>query len=268
MRTLLAVTAAVAVLLVGASLSDDASPTTDGDTPVSGGAAQDGAVAQSPTAPQVPRPSPGRDQAPGAGELLQAAAHGDGDSWRDTAGTEYRLGLVNAPEQGKCFGAEATAERQRQVAAGFRAAVYSRDRYGRAVAVVTTADGTNLNVHLARQGFVDDRYLNDFREENAALAGELDVAFAEARARGRGLWSACAAGQEAAVPPPAAPAAAARGGCHPDYLTCIPVAGDGSGNGRGNDLDCGNLQGSVQARQAGVDPYRLDGDGDGVGCDG
>lgn len=143
--------------------------------------------------------------------LLRAAAHGDGDSWRDTAGRDHRLGMVNAPGQDECFGAEATAERQRQVAAGFRAQVYSVDRYGRSVSLVTTVDGVALNVHMARQGFVDDRYLADFRHEHPALAAELDEAFAEARAHARGLWSACGGDAAPASPvtdvAPAGPAA-------------------------------------------------------------
>jgi endonuclease YncB( thermonuclease family) len=248
MRILLTAAAATAVLLLGPGLLDEV---------------PDGRAAQQEAAPPVgPPPSPSPQ--PSDGPLLVTAAHGDGDSWRDTTGTEYRLGLVNAPEVDECFGAEATDERRRLVAAGFRADAYAVDRYGRSVSIVTTADGVNLNVHLARDGFVDDRYLADFRHEHPALAAELDAAFAEARASGRGLWSAC--GRQQDVPPPAAQKAAGTG-CHPDYATCIPVAGDGSGNGGANDLDCGNVPGAVQARQPGVDPYRLDADGDGVGCD-
>jgi endonuclease YncB( thermonuclease family) len=257
MRSVLTVTAAVAVLLVGASLSDG--------SPAPSAVSSDGRAAQDEAAQRPAAPPPAA--APTASPLLQPAAHGDGDSWRDTAGTEYRLGMVNAPEQDECFGAEATAERRRQVAAGFRAEAYTVDRYGRSVSVVTTADGRNLNVHLARQGFVDDRYLADFRHENRPLAAELDVAFAEARAQGRGLWSACAAAPAAPAAPGAAPAAAAGADCHPDYVTCITVVGDGSGNGGGNDLDCGDVTGAVQLRQPGVDPYRFDADEDGIGCD-
>lgn len=123
--------------------------------------------------------------------LLQAARGGDGDSWKDTAGVEYRLGLINTPELSECFGSTARLERQRLVAKGFRAQAYSKDRFGRAVAVVTLADGRNLNVYLARQGFADDRYLADFRAENPALARDLDVAFAAAKRERVGLWGAC-----------------------------------------------------------------------------
>ena len=106
-------------------------------------------------------------------------------------GREYRLGLVDTPEVGDCYAAEATAERRRLVADGFRAEVYAEDRYGRGVSVVTTAGGVDVNVHLARHGFADDRYLDGFRDEHPELAVDLDTAFAEARRERRGLWGAC-----------------------------------------------------------------------------
>jgi endonuclease YncB( thermonuclease family) len=134
-----------------------------------------------------------RQGSPADGPLLQPAPFGDGDSWKDTRGREYRLGLVNTPELDECFGSESRAQRQRLVADGFRAEVYDTDRYGRAVAVVTLADGRNLNVLLAREGFADDRYLAEYRSDNLALARALDGAFAAAQRERRGLWGECAA---------------------------------------------------------------------------
>ena len=138
---------------------------------------------------------------------------------------------------------------------------------------MTSADGTNLNVHLARLGFVDDRHLAEFRHENPALGRELDAAFDEAKADRAGLWGACRQAPPQGIaaappPPPVKKQAPAGGACHPDYVTCIPVKGDGSGRGQANDLDCGDLDGRVQLRRAGTDPYRLDGsDDDGYGCE-
>ncbi len=263
MRTPLRLAAlAVAVVAAGLVLDDGTPPGGTGTAPVTP------AVAAPPTAPVVGTQAPA-DAPPATSDLLMPAGNGDGDSWRDTDGREYRLGLVNTPEQDECFGPEAAAERRARTAGGFRASVYATDRYGRAVSVVTTADGVHLNVHLARHGFADDRYLAEFRSENEALARELDAAFAAARREGEGLWSACRSGAPVAPEPvPAAPAAgAAAAGCHADYSTCVPVRGDGSGRGGADDLDCADLAGAVQLRQPGVDPYRLDADGDGVGCD-
>lgn len=131
------------------------------------------------------------DGSAASGGLLTAAPGGDGDSWRDTNSREYRLGLVNTPEYNECYGSAATAARKRLVAAGFRAQVYTTDTYGRSVAVVTTADGTNVNLWLARQGFANDRYLARYRHENPVLATALDAAFATAKRERAGLWGAC-----------------------------------------------------------------------------
>ncbi|MCU1600199.1 MAG: hypothetical protein JWO22_908 [Frankiales bacterium] len=128
---------------------------------------------------------------PASGGLLHAAPNGDGDSWKDTTGREYRLGLVNTPELNECYGQTASAERKRLVRKGFRADVYTTDVHGRSVSVVYLADGRNLNVYLARHGFANDKYLAQFRHENEALARELDVAFAAARREHAGLWGAC-----------------------------------------------------------------------------
>lgn len=220
------------------------------------------AVATRPAAvPLAVRAVPTQRSTPSRSALLFAAPGGDGDSWHDTNGVEYRLGLINTPEHNECFGSQATAERARLVNAGFRAKVYAHDHYGRAVSVVTLADGTNLNVYLARHGYANDRYLSEFRHENPALATQLDTAFAAAKRAQAGLWRACAA-------PARAPQAAVqqRSNCHPDYVTCIPIKGDGSGQGDANDLDCPDIGQRVTLRSAGVDPYRLDADGDGIGC--
>lgn len=139
-------------------------------------------------------PARGPVDAPATTELLQAASGGDGDSWKDTSGRAYRLGMVNAPEVGECWSAEATAARRALIADGFRADVYAQDRYGRGVSLVTAADGTNVNVALARSGHVDDRYLDDFRHENRPLAAQLDAAFSAAKRERAGLWGACAGG--------------------------------------------------------------------------
>jgi endonuclease YncB( thermonuclease family) len=221
---------------------------------------------EQPTPASAPAPTRPAAAPRTAAPLLFAAAGGDGDSWKDRSGREYRLGLVNAPEAGECFGDRATARRKALVRSGFRARTYARDRYGRGVALVSLADGRNLNVLLAREGLADDRYLAEFRHENEPLARQLDAAFAEAKRAKRGLWGGCSTEQPqgfVAAPPPKQ-----QSSCHPDYATCLPVKGDGSGAGQANDLDCGDIRQLVRLRRIGVDPYRLDGDDDdGLGCE-
>lgn len=246
--------AAVALAVFGPSSTEEA--------PVAGPSAAPADVSTPAESPVPARPT---TDPQGRLDALRPASGGDGDSWRDLEGREYRLGLINTPETGECFGSEATRERQALTADGFSADVYAQDRYGRGVAVVRTADGTDLNVHLARYGFADDRYLAQYRDENPQLAARLDPAFAAARAEQRGLWAVCSGRERSPVPVDPAPTTGS--GCHVDYTTCVPVQGDGSGVGRSNDLDCGSITGAVHVRRAGVDPYRLDADGDGIGCD-
>lgn len=136
------------------------------------------------------QPDPTAETTP-APVLLHAARGGDGDSWKDTHGVEYRLGLVNTPELSECYGAAASTTRKQLTAAGFRASSYMVDTHGRHVSVVTLADGRNLNVWLARHGYANDRYLVQFRHENPALAARLDVAFAAAKREHAGLWGTC-----------------------------------------------------------------------------
>ena len=247
----------------------DAEPAATQPSPAPAAATSPTAAPPPAAAAQVAAPEPARTGAAPV-PLLVMAAGGDGDSWRDTDGVEYRMGLVNAPETQECGGAAATAYRKQALERGFRATVYARDHHGREVAVVHTVDGRNLNVAMARDGMVDDRYLERFRHENPRLAAQLDVAFGEARAAARGIWRTCSrprAGTAEHAPAPA-PQPVADGRCHPDYRTCIPVAGDGSGRGPANDLDCSDVDGAVQLRRIGTDPYRLDGsDQDGIGCE-
>ena len=191
--------------------------------------------------------------------LLRAAPGGDGDSWKDTRGAEYRLGLVNTPELSECFGKTASAKRKQLTAAGFRARGYAVDDFGRRVSVVTLADGRNLNVWLARHGYANDKYLASFRHENPALAAQLDTAFAAARRERAGLWRACAPAPVRGIV--AAPLTTAKpaGRCDPSYPdVCIPPPLP--------DLDCGDIS-YRRFRVVAPDPHRFDADHDGLGCE-
>lgn len=258
--------AGITVILLASCQAEEPSPAAPLAARHSASPSPDGAAGPAPSPAATPTLT--RSAAPAAqrpAPLLHAAAGGDGDSWKDTGGREYRMGLVNAPEYDECYGSQATAKRRQLTAKGFRAAVYMTDTYGRSVSVVTLPDGTNLNVWLARHGFVNDRYLATYRHENAALASQLDTAFAEARTARAGLWGACAS--DASDGASGGSTGSTPASCHPDYVTCIPVKGDGSGSGTENDLDCPDIGKLVRLRQVGVDPYRLDADGDGYGCD-
>ncbi len=185
----------------------------------------------------------------------------DGDSFGASDGEEYRVGLVNTPEQGACGGDQAAEVTYDLLADGFASDIYARDQHGRAVARITTATG-DLGVLLAGGGWADDRYLEDFRHENPAYAAELDTAFAQARQDGAGLWATCWAPQAQRADGPPMHVGDDRGyGCHPAYVECLPD---------GPDLDCAEVDHQVRLTGQ-ADPYRLDGNSltatDGVGCD-
>jgi endonuclease YncB( thermonuclease family) len=277
MNKLLAGAAVVGGLLVLGSVLPDSTPgKVSAPSPIASkrsctatASCEDAAVAPeattsaSPVTRPVVAPSRRPSSATATGAGLLYATGGDGDSWKDRQGREYRMGLINTPEYNECYGSTATAKRKSMTANGFRAKVYSTDRYGRRVAVITTASGVNLNVYLARHGYANDKYLNEFRYENPSLATTLDAAFAAAKRENAGLWGACGSGGGTST----GTTGSSSSSCHPDYKTCIPIKGDGSGNGQENDLDCGDIGKPVYVRQIGVDPYRLDADSDGIGCE-
>jgi micrococcal nuclease len=191
------------------------------------------------------------------GALLYAAKGGDGDSWKDREGREYRLGLVNTPELGECYGQAASDHRKQLTRAGFRAQTYTTDKYGRRVSIVTLADGRNLNVLLARTGYANDTYLARYRAENPGLARQLYSAFAGANQEHVGLWGRCRT--SAASGGKSTTASPARGNCAAAYPdVCIPPAPP--------DLDCGDIS-YRRFRVLAPDPHRFDADGDGIGCE-
>jgi micrococcal nuclease len=101
---------------------------------------------------------------------------------------------VDTPETGACFAREARAFNARSV--GGRDVrlvpdVEARDRYGRLLAYVHAGD-VDVGAELLRGGYAEPLVVppNDRRAARfAALA-------ADARSAGRGLWSACARGEE------------------------------------------------------------------------
>lgn len=192
-----------------------------------------------------------------ARQVLRVTDQKDGDSWVASDGEEYRLGLINTPERDEVCGSEATAFTRDFLADGFTVDAYASDTYGRQVAEVFDVDGESLNVALAESGLADDRFLEEFRDENPDLADRIEKALASApvpdcqdAAQPRGF--AAQAPTKAAAPTPKAE----RNDCRSGYSPCLPIV---------TDLDCPDVVGPVEV--SGDDPYRLDRDGDGIGCD-
>lgn len=179
----------------------------------------------------------------------------DGDTLRLTNGQRVRLLQIDAPERGECFATEARNALLRLVPVGSSIALESDsaldqvDRYGRLLRYVRRGS-VNVNVELVRRGAAASYFYDGDR---GRYASRLLAAERAAKSARRGLWGAC---RRETAPVPLVP------GCDPNYAgACVPPYPP--------DIDCDYLRERDLApvRIAGSDPHRLDGDGDGLGCE-
>ena len=185
----------------------------------------------------------------------------DGDTLRvrlaNGKSERVRLIGIDAAERGACFAAPAAA-RARELALSKPVVLRgdrtqdTRDRYGRLLAYVWIPGGRDLGYQLVAGGFAKVYvYRDPFQRLPAYRTAE-----SRAKSAPAGAWKACGATIRPVVPSPPSPA----GNCHPSYTPCLPVVGD---------LDCADIRalGVAPVRVTGSDPYRLDGDNDGFGCE-
>jgi endonuclease YncB( thermonuclease family) len=192
----------------------------------------------------------------------------DGDTLdvRLTSGKRERIRLIgiDTPESGVCYAAKASA-RARQLALSKPVVLKgdatqdTRDRYGRLLAYVWLPGGRDLGFQLLAGGFAKVYvYRNPFQRLSAYRTAE-----SRAKSAPAGAWKACGSTTIRPVvptPPPPPPPPPPSGNCHPSYSPCLPIVGD---------LDCADIRamGVAPVRVLGSDPYRLDGDNDGYGCE-
>ena len=207
-----------------------------------------------------------------AGEAGIVASVYDGDTLTLTNGRRVRLLQIDTPElgSGECYSRAARTALVSLAPPGSRivlepdVALDKVDRYGRLLRYVVRG-GTNVNVELVRRGAAAPYF---YRGERGRHAAALLRAVGQARAGHRGLWKAC----PATVLDPTRAVATGRSGpattppatgkCDANYAGgCVPPAPP--------DLDCADIRalGIAPVRVVGSDPHRLDGDGDGVGCE-
>jgi endonuclease YncB( thermonuclease family) len=187
----------------------------------------------------------------------------DGDTLdvRLTSGKIERIRLIgiDTPERGACYFSQASA-RARQLAMSKRVVLRgdatqdTRDRYGRLLAYVWLPGGKDLGYQLIAGGFAK---VYVYRDPFQRLSAYRNVG-AAAKGASAGQWKACAVRAPAPVPVPTPPPAGSN--CHPSYSPCLPIV---------DDLDCADIRamGVAPVRVLGSDPYRLDGDDDGLGCE-
>jgi micrococcal nuclease len=129
---------------------------------------------------------------PASRTSARVTRHTDGDTlWLSGVG-KVRLIGVDTPEvygKAECFGREASAFVRRLLPLGARVeytlGVERRDRYGRALAYVYTADGRFVNLLLVRRGYAQPLTI----PPNDRFAGRFVGAARRARGRQVGLWA-------------------------------------------------------------------------------
>lgn len=192
----------------------------------------------------------------------------DGDTIVVSGGVRVRLIGVDTPETRhpdrgvECFGPEASARTSELLPPGEQVSlVYDeqrRDRFGRTLAYVhRSRDGLFVNATLVGEGYAIARSY----PPNTAHDAEFQRLQAESRASGTGLWSACPTGEQPLVQAqPSLTPTPQEGGCDPAYPdSCIPA---GPPN-----LDCAHIA-DRRFTALPPDPHHLDGDGNGIGCEG
>jgi micrococcal nuclease len=195
----------------------------------------------------------------------------DGDTLELGDGRRVRLVQIDAPESsGECYGSRATQVLQSLLPAGARVrlerdpALDNIDRYGRLLRYVHLGQ-RNINVVLVRRGAASVWFYDGDR---GRYADQLLTAAQLARERKRGAWKACRAKLDPSrafqtigkLPVLADPGSTEGPGCMAGYSPCLPITGD---------LDCEDVRalGKAPVTVRGDDPYRLDGDDDGYGCE-
>jgi endonuclease YncB( thermonuclease family) len=125
----------------------------------------------------------------------------------------------------------------------------------------------NVNVELVRRGAATVWF---YHGDRGRYAARLLAAAERARDRRLGMWRSChvqwdptgpatTAGGGSPPPAPSPPPASTTEGCAAGYSPCLPIV---------SDLDCGDIADELKPiRVTGDDPYRLDGEGDGWGCE-
>lgn len=201
----------------------------------------------------------------------------DGDTLRLTGGQRVRLVQIDAPEvgTGECYSRAARTALLQRVPVGSRvrletdALLDAVDRYGRLLRYVHRGT-TNVNVALVRAGAAAPYF---YGGDRGRYADRLMSDAVSAKAARLGLWGACPrtkldpsravdTGGGNAGPTAPQPLVPPRAGCDPNYTGgCVPPYPP--------DLDCADVRalGLAPVRSVGSDPHRLDGDGDGWGCE-
>jgi endonuclease YncB( thermonuclease family) len=197
----------------------------------------------------------------------------DGDTVVLSSGETIRLVQIDTPEiygDTECYGRQASALTESILPAGTRVriatdpALDQRDRDGRTLAYVWKGSSL-VNLRLVREGAAAPYF---YSGDEGRYAAQIFKAAVVARKAGRGLWGHCRKGsvplratRGVSTGPVNVPRQTVAGGassnCNPNYTPCVPNSAA--------DLNCPDVGHPVKV--VGSDPYNLDSDGDGYGCE-
>jgi micrococcal nuclease len=201
----------------------------------------------------------------------------DGDTISLASGQRVRLVQIDSTElgSGECYSRKAAQALRRLIPEGSSIrleadpALDQVDRYGRLLRYVWR-ESTNINVALVREGAATVWFYDG---DKGKYAAQLLSAARNAQTARRGMWGACRVLWDPYGPATASPkgpgasqnessgdgSSGASGlACQRGYRPCLPIV---------DDLDCADIADSIKPiHVTGDDPYRLDGNGDGLGC--
>jgi len=196
----------------------------------------------------------------------------DGDTLTISSGEKVRFLQIDTPEisPAECYGAEAHKALmgiigKSSITLESDSVSDDKDQFGRILRYVKVGK-ININLKLVEIGAATPYF---YKGEKGKYSAQLLKAAQNAKAKKIGLWKSC---PTAKLEPLKAATTGAAGSasnattnsdakCDPNYQGCLPPYPP--------DLDCSDIKkmGLAPIRVIGVDVHKLDGDGDGIGCD-
>ena len=210
--------------------------------------------------------------APGSAALVQVVRIHDGDTLTLSSGEKVRFLQIDTPEisPAECYGAQAHKALvdiigKSSITLESDSVSDDKDKFGRILRYVKVGK-VNINLKLVEIGAATPYF---YKGEKGKYSAQLLKAAQNAKAKKIGLWKSC---PTAKLEPLKAATTGAAGSalnapissdakCDPNYQGCLPPYPP--------DLDCSDIKkmGLAPIRVIGVDVHKLDGDGDGIGCD-
>jgi endonuclease YncB( thermonuclease family) len=210
--------------------------------------------------------------APGSAAFVQVVRIHDGDTLTLSSGEKVRFLQIDTPEisPAECYGAQAHKALveiigKSSITLESDSVSGDKDKFGRILRYVKVGK-VNVNLKLVEIGAATPYF---YKGEKGKYSAQLLKAAQNAKAKKIGLWKSC---PSAKLEPLKAATTGAAGSalnapissdakCDPNYQGCLPPYPP--------DIDCSEVKkmGLAPIRVIGVDVHKLDGDGDGIGCD-